>query len=293
MTTIRRASAADLEAVYDVFYANEVAGEPDPPPRGKVSPGLWHELRSGEMYVAEREGRVVAFAGAYRRGAVTFLADLSVQPAEQSGRLGTLLLRQAMPAEAPIRATMSSTDPRALALYVRAGMQPRWPHFCLQASTPYPDPLPRFDLEIVEASPGDAELVRWDAEIGGRPRQADHEYWVREKRAVPLWFRRQGDRAGYGYVRLGAGTLRHPDAVTIGPIGAYTPEDAVACVAAAVEWARPHAGVLCINVPGPHPSLSMLLAAHFHITYVETFLCTGAEPFCDGRRYLGADSSLF
>src|SRR5207249_11985331 len=111
--------------------------------------------------------------------------------------------------------------------------------------------------------------------------------------AAALWFRRQGTVVGYGYVRPGAGTLNSPEACTLGPIGARTPDDARACVLAAVAWARPRATVLRIDVPGPHPSLAVLLDAHFRIVDVETFVSTEHTPFVDPRRYSGSGGSLF
>ena len=135
---------------------------------------------------------------------------------QQSGQLGKTLLHSVLPQDGLIHYTVSSSDPRALALYIRAGMRPYWPHFALRLEKPAQEmPLPA-NMEIVEADPADPALVRWDAQISGRMRPIDLLYWVREERAVPLWFRRQGQTVGYGYIRLGAGTLWHPQACTLG-----------------------------------------------------------------------------
>ena len=123
--------------------------------------------------------------------------------------------------------------------------------------------------------------------------QPIHAFWAREQRAVPLWFRRQGTVVGYGYVRLGAGTIYSPQACTLGPIGARTPDDAGACVLAAVAWARPRATVLLIDVPGPHPGLAALLDARFRITYVETFMAVAHTPFLDPRCYVASGGTFF
>ena len=116
---------------------------------------------------------------------------------------------------------------------------------------------------------------------------------MREQRAAPLWFRRQGTVVGYGYVRLGAGTIYSPQACTLGPIGARTPDDAGVCVLAAVAWAQSRAVVLCIDLPGQHPALAALLDAHFRITYVETFMSAAHTPFLDPRCYVGSGGTLF
>ncbi len=337
MTLFRPASAADLPAAYDVFYANEVAGDPHPPPPEKESPGLRHLLEAGTVYVAEQDGQILAYAaalswdrvapsvttdpepasivrdpqgrpdadssrgGTHRATAgdspsarrVAFLTDLFVRPDLQSAGLGAELLRRVLPRDEGVRCTFSSSDPRALALYIRADMQPRWPHFCLRLQGPPRRDLSTNDVETVEAQAGDPLLAQWDAEIGGRLRPADHAYWLQAQRAAPLWLRRRGAIIGYGYARLGAGSLYHPDACTLGPIGARTPADAAACVLAAVEWARRRAAVLLISLPGPHPALAPLLDAGFHITYVETFLSTADTPFFDARCYIASGSDLF
>jgi hypothetical protein len=290
--TIRPAQLRDLLQVYAVLYENDVAGNPQPPPPRSVPPYLHHVLNTGTMYVAEQSGQVLAFTGLIQRGHVAFLTDLFVRPHVHSSHLGTALLRKVLPRDAPIRCTMSSTDPRAMSLYVRAGMQPQWPHFGLRAQTASLDALPPTGVEVREAQPDDPELAQWDAAISGRPRPEELTFWVRKKKAVPLWFWRSGETVGYGYVRLSGGTLWDPDAVTIGPIGARRAEHSAHCVLAAAEWARQRASVLRVSVPGPHPSLAPLLKAHFQIRFMETFMSSAAEPFFDARRYLTSGSDL-
>jgi hypothetical protein len=246
------------------------------------------------MYVADRDGEIVAFAGAITRGSITFLTDLFVRPDQQSSHLGKALLERALPRQdAHIRFTVSSTDPRALALYVRAGMRPCWPHVNLRLAAPLRLPLPAQDVEIVVGAVDDPELVRWDARIGGRSRPVDHAHWVDAQQATPLWFRRRGAAVGYGYVRPGAGTLLDPAACWVGPLSAVTSEDAVACALAAVVWARARAEVVRIDVPGPHPALAPLLDAGCRITYVETFVSSASQPFFDAQRYIPSGSTLF
>jgi GNAT superfamily N-acetyltransferase len=289
--TIRKAENDDLPQVYDILYENEIGDDPAPPPRGAIPAELRHELETSEMYVADQNGRVLGLTALTTRGSIAYLSELFVRRNEQSHHVGTTLLQHVLPRDKRIRCTMSSTDHRALALYIRAGMRPQWPNFCLRANGPAS--LPATDVTAVEGRPDDPELVRWDAEISGRRRPEDHAFRVREQRAAPLWFRREGTVVGYGYVRLGAGTISFPDACTLGPIGTRTPDDAGACVLAAVAWARPRASVLCIDVPGPHPGLAALLDAHFRITYVETFMSAAHTPFLDPRCYVGSGGTFF
>jgi GNAT superfamily N-acetyltransferase len=293
MTIFRPAQETDLAQAYNIFYQNEIISTSTPPAPGNVPSTLRHILRTGTMYVAEQDDHILAFASAITRDHVTFLTDMFVRPDQQSSQLGKTLLQRVLPHNEYIRCTMSSADPRALALYIRYGMQPQWPNFCLRLTGPIRGNLPTTDIEIVEGQANDPEFVRWDAQIGGRSRPIDHTYWVREQSAVPLWFQRQGNTVGYGYIRLGAGTFWYPEACTLGPIGARTPEDATACVLAAVGLAREHANILLIKVPGPHPCLVPLLNLGFHITNLETFVSTASTPFLDARCYISSGYDLF
>src|SRR5258708_5186535 len=285
----------DFAAMYAVYYLNEVGAAENIPPLSpqNVPAVLRNVFETGTMSVAEQDGRVLAFAGAITRGPVTFLTDLFVHPQTQSGGLGKILLQQVL-AQGPslIRCTMSSTDPRAQALYTREGMQPLFPHFNLQWRGPVhtePEPLAT-DLEVVEGEAGDPAFVQWDAQVGGRARPVDHAFWLEQQHAVPLWFRRQGVTLGYGYVRQVAATLLTPRTWVVGPVGVSAPAYATECVLAAIRWAEPRAERLRIDVPGPHPCLAPLLERGFQIIYVETFHSTAS--FFDARCYIPSGSDL-
>ena len=68
---------------------------------------------------------VVAFGSVLDTGRARMLADLFVEPERLGMGLGRPLLT-ALFEDAPVRATFASSDPRALPLYVRAGMTPLW-----------------------------------------------------------------------------------------------------------------------------------------------------------------------
>src|SRR5437868_8068409 len=165
MLNVRAASEHDLAAMYAVYYLNEVEEAEHIPPMSpeNVPAVLRHVFETGTMSVAEQEGRIVAFAGAITRGQVTFLTDLFVHPQIQSGGLGKTLLQHVLAQRpSPIRCTMSSTDPRAQALYTREGMQPLFPHFNLRWQGPLhtePKPLAT-DIEIVEGEAGNPAFVQ-------------------------------------------------------------------------------------------------------------------------------------
>jgi hypothetical protein len=295
---IRAAQESDLAAAYDVWYRTDVLTEDMtlPPPKGPVPAYLRHVLDTGTLVVAERNGDIVGFAGAVTRGNVVFLTDLFVDPLHQSGSLGKTLLGTTLPGgDSLVHCTLSSSDPRAQSLYIRAGMVPDWPYFGLRLdeSTSYVRGQTQRDVEVTEALASDIpELVRVDAEQSGRYRPEDHTFWIQQERAVPLWFRREGHMIGYGYIRLGAGTIWHPRACAIGPVGAATTGEATACVLAAVEWAAERAPVIRIGVPGPHGSLALLLKRGFRITYVDTFVSGAPAPFFNPRSYVPSGGDL-
>jgi len=211
----------------------------------------------------------------------------------QSSGVGRHLLQRLFPRDDRTYCTVSSTDPRAQALYIRAGMRPRWPNFILDVETTKLGSMPTGKVEVVEARAGDPELIEWDAAVGGRRRPEDLAYLVAQRQAIPLWFTRGRRRIGYGYAQLfSPALLWRPDTLRIGPIGARNEQDALACVSATVEWARPRAQAINISVPGPHAALAALLEARFQISYVETFLSSG-QPFFDAGCYIPSGGTFF
>jgi ribosomal protein S18 acetylase RimI-like enzyme len=290
---VRPATAADLPALYEIWYASEVGDDPSPPSRGPW-PWLAHELATGELLLAERAGVALGFAATITRGGIAFLSDCFVRADAQSGGVGRRLLQQLLPGESQTYCTVSSHDPRAQALYIRAGMRPRWPNFILDSETTRIGDLPAGGVELAEGRAGDPELVQWDAAIGGRRRPEEHTYLLAQHRAIPLWFQRGGQTIGYGYAQLFSPELLwKPDTLRLGPIGAYNQEDARACVGAAVGWARRRAGAIQISLPGSHAALGALLEARFQISDVETFLSSSDQPFFDAGCYIPSGGTFF
>lgn len=293
MTIFRPANEAELSSVYEVFYKTELLDNPQLLFPDAIPPYLRHVLQTGTLYVAEEDDKILAFAGAITRGNISFLTDLFVLPSSQSANLGKVLLQTVLPQDDLIHCTLSSSDPRALALYIRSGMRPWWPQFALQLSNPtHTWPLAP-DMEIIKTDATDLALLSWDTRISGRPRPQDLEFWVLEEKAIPLWFRRGGKIVGYGYVRFGAEVYSNPHACKIGPMGAETPDDAVACVLAAIHWAIQRSAEIHIDVPGPHLCLTTLLERGFHIKSFDTFVCSAGTLFLDARCYIASGGDMF
>lgn len=289
---LRPATAADLPAINDIYYHSQMEGVPNPPPQRALT-SYPHLLATGTLYVAERRGTVLAFAGSVERSGIVFLTDLFVRPEERSKGLGKALLERVLPHDGRTLSTVASGDPRAISRYVRTGMRPLYPVLFLRAGRDEIGALPTAGIDVGEAEADDPELARWDGEIGGRYRPQEIAFWVREHRAVPLWFRRDGEAVGYGIVhRFSGNSPWLPESITVGPVGARTEADAAGCVAAAVAWAQPQSPMVRLFVVGPHPALAMLLDAGFRIGVIETFCCSTPSGFFDPCRYLPSGDDL-
>jgi ribosomal protein S18 acetylase RimI-like enzyme len=125
---VRRATRADFEAIERIAAAN---GEPTLAPRWPGYTYLDHLLAQATLLAAERDGTIVGYGGAAIVGGrqrAAHVTDLFVDPAAQGRGAGKHLLRGLLRAtDVAAWTTSSSSDPRALTLYIRAGMQPLWP----------------------------------------------------------------------------------------------------------------------------------------------------------------------
>ncbi len=289
---IRPATERDLPRVGAIWYQAVAGDDADAAP---WVPSLYpHELASHELHVAESSGEVAAFGAVVHRDRIAFLADLFVATEHRSTGVGKRLLEHILPPAGRTCATVSSDDPRALPLYVRAGMRPWYPQLQLRAELATVRLEPDPSVELIELDDVDGEYLRWDAEIGGRARPEDHGYWRRARGGRPCWFVRDDRVVGYGLAQTRSDDLVScPDAVTLGPIGVRDPADAVACVLAAVAWARGYGRRARISLTGPHPALAPLLDAGFRLVERETFCLSAEAPFFDARCYLPSGSDLF
>ncbi len=289
---IRPAVATDLDRVWDIRYANDIAGQATVPNQGSTPAYLTHLQEHGSLLVAERGNRIVGYAGLVDRGGVAYLTDLFVDPECQSATVGQRLLEQILPTEPTSRCTLASTDHRAIALYTRAGMAPRWPILLVDVSVERLREISSSRVEMIPADPDDPAFHRWDHAASGRERPVDLSFMVRAELGQPFWFARDGETIGYGIIRFDAARPGRPGTITIGPIGAETAMGARESVLAAVHWARSHGAVIEMAVPGPHPALGTLLTAGFTIANVETY-CASVATLIDPARYVGSGGDLF
>lgn len=257
-------------------------------PPGHVSRVVRHLFETGIAMAAFNEtGAMIGSGASLKRDGTLVLAQLFVLPNRQSSGVGGRLLEAVMPPGPEARATVASSDPRAVALYMRAGMLPRWPHFDLEASSASLRDLPETGITIVEDSGIDEEFAAWDAEMSGRQRPEEHRYLLGHLSGTALWFERGGVRIGYGY----AG--RAGDTILLGPIGCRDESDARDCVLAAVRWATGHASEIGIELSGLHAALKPLIDAGMHIHDLQTFMASDPTRFGDPRRYVPTGAPFF
>ena len=218
-----------------------------------------HLLAHGRLYVAVRGGEVVGFGASRDIASHRLLSDLFVHPDLHGGGVGGALLAAVLEG-ADDRFTFSSTDPRALPLYARAGMRPRWPLLYLRGPTPDLGEAGGVDVEIV----GPVEAAAAEAAITGDDRVVEHRYWAARDGASAAVVSAAGRAVG------AVSSIRKGDECRIEHLALLEDVDAGAVVAAVAR--RSGAPVLRAFVPGPQPLLGWLLDRRFVIDDMDLFM---------------------
>jgi GNAT superfamily N-acetyltransferase len=266
---VRPAIDADLPAITAILEAND---EPVTWPDVPRPPYVEHLLsRPGlRLVVGELGGTVAGVAGSIEVGdpGRRFLSDLYVDPARQSRGLGTAMLRAAMEGAAE-RMTFSSSDPRALSVYIRAGMRPWWPLLYLECEAG----VLGGHEDGVTVRPADvAETARSSTEWTGIDRSADFAFYARLPDAGGFIVSIDGADAAIGWARR---ELAAP--------GRWLDHASIAAAADPIRTAfailRAAAGDerLGAAVPGPHPAVARLLQAGARIGDTDTFCATDPD----------------
>jgi ribosomal protein S18 acetylase RimI-like enzyme len=157
--SFRQARADDMLGCARVFLrsATDLSrrhSNPAPPIRAEdMVPPLAHLQRTDPkgFQVAERNGRVVAFASTILRGNTHFLSMFWTLPSLQSQGVGRRLLTRAFerprPRASAVRCVFASLDSRAQALYLKFGMLPRGMFYLLKGA-PKRSPRPAHAVEL-------------------------------------------------------------------------------------------------------------------------------------------------
>ncbi|HEY3523304.1 MAG TPA: GNAT family N-acetyltransferase [Candidatus Limnocylindrales bacterium] len=265
-SSIRAATPDDLPAIRPILAAHGndgsvVTGD-------VVGPYVLHVIEHHVALVSELDGEVVAYGASVDAGVAVHLADLFVR-ADRLGRgIGRPLLAAVL-GDATRRTTIASEDPRAIPLYVRAGMGPRWTLLNLEGdASGLPDVDPALSVEA-----GDAEtLAALEREWTGFDRLEDHRHWASRPEADPFVIVARGEPVAFGHARVRQGSplrvldrLRlRPDAEPVGPV-------LVAVTRASAG------GPVTVSLPGPHPALPVLLNAGLRIVDRNEFMASDAS----------------
>ena len=264
--SIRPATTADLAAIREILAAH---GNDGPIVYADiVGPYIRHQIDRGGAYVSVIDAEIVGFGAAIDAGRAVHLADLFVRADRLGQGIGRPLL-DAVLGDAASRTTFASEDPRALPLYVRAGMQPAWAGMYVQG--PSPALAPRDERLRAETAVA-ADLIDLEIAWTGYDRTADHGYWSTMAGADAFVIRDGDAVAGFGYsrvrqqapIRVLDRLLIHPDA------------DPVPTTIAALRRAG-DGGPVQACLLGPNPALRPMLEAGFRIVDRDEFLASDAS----------------
>jgi len=261
--TLRAAALDDLLAIRSILAAH---GNDGPVVVADVvGPYISHLIARGRARVALIDGAIVGFGAAIDAGRAVHLADLFVQPDHIGQGIGKALLESVL--EGAIqRTTFASDDPRALPLYVRAGMQPLWAGLYVQGPSAA---LPATPVNLRTESAGWDRLAALELDWSGFDRAVDHAFWGAMPEVDAFIVRDDEAVVAFGYARVRQAVpirildrlVMHPDAEPVGT-----------ALAALARAGRGGPVIACMS--GPHPALRPLLDARFRVVDRDQFMAS-------------------
>ena len=235
-----------------------------------------------QFWIAELAGQTVGFARSVIHDGVRELTELFVKPGTQSAGLGRSLIERAFPKEgAHNRFIIATSDFRAQALYLKAGVFPRFPIYYFGRP---PEQVPfESDLQFVPLQ-ADSDLVvlnEIDADVIGFQREVDHR-WLLANRQGFLYVR-NGRPKGYGYLGRNNGPFALLDTADFPAVLAHAES-------AAVTAGRSEFGV---EVPMVNETaVTYLLSRNFKMdVFMAMFM--SERPFGNFDRYIATSPPFF
>jgi GNAT superfamily N-acetyltransferase len=265
---LREATEADLPAIRAILAAH---GNDGPIVFGDVvGPYLRHLFRRGRALVAIDDAAVVGFGATIDAGAAVHLADLFVRPDRLGQGIGRPLL-DAVFEGAERRSTFASDDPRAMPLYVRAGMRPWWASLYVEGNAAG---LPPDPAGITTRDASAAELAAIERGWSGHDRLDEWEHWATQIESDTFVVLLDGEVVGIANARARqAAPVRALNRLLVHPDPAVDP---LAVTLSAVRRAARDRIVL-VTVQGPSPALRPLLERGFRIADRDQFMATDRD----------------
>ena len=217
--TYRKASNDDNPATFRVFLQSmldysersgleSITGGHDPE---KVKT-LWERRRliwehladtCDQYWVAEEEdGEMIGYARSIVRGDHRELTEFFVVPGRQSVGVGRELITRAFPKDQPNRSIIATTDFRALARYLKAGVYPFVTEFYFERAPEQVEFKSDLGFEIANGKDQALQTVAdIDMSILGHRRDPDH-FFLMQNRTL-YFYQRDGQTVGYGYISKG------------------------------------------------------------------------------------------
>jgi GNAT superfamily N-acetyltransferase len=251
---IRPAGVDDIPEIRSIL--TEHGNDGPHPAVDIVGPYLGHLIATARALVADDGGRLAAFGATVETGRGRHLSDLFVRTDRLGQGIGRPLLDALFAGDWP-RTTFASDDPRAMALYIRAGMTPLWPCLYLVGSG---TTVPGADGDLT-AEPGDAaRLAGLELAWTGIDRSIDHAFWESEPDSDSFQILDGGDVVAAGYARARQnGPARALDRLVIKP-----GRDPRGPIYLALRRAA-RGGQVRTCLAGPNPTVRPLLEAGFRI----------------------------
>jgi GNAT superfamily N-acetyltransferase len=261
--TIRPAALADLAAIRSILAAH---GNDGPVVIGDVvGPYVAHLIGRGRALVAVADESIVGFGAAIDTGRSIHLADLFVDPARLGQGIGKPLLAAVLDG-AGRRTTFASEDPRALPLYVRAGMQPMWTSLYVQGPS---GALTGTPTGLVAETATPDRLAALELAWTGIDRSIDHAFWGTIPDGDAFVIRDGSEVAAFGYARTRqAVPIRVLDRLVIHPDA----DPVATTITALTRTGRGGPVHLCLL--GPHPVLRPLLECGFRVVDRDVYLAS-------------------
>ncbi|MCA9897694.1 MAG: GNAT family N-acetyltransferase [Anaerolineales bacterium] len=246
---------------------------------------LYEHLRQTavQFWVAQQNNKTVGFSRSILHDGVLELTELFVKPGTQSGGLGRGLIERAFTNEdASNRIIIATSDFRAQALYLKAGVFPRFPIYFFDRT---PEPVPfASDLQFVPLQ-NEPETVAMlgeiDQDVIGYRRAADQRWFLANRQG--FLYVRNGRPVGYGYVGENSGPFALLDAADFPAVLAHA--ESTAHAAGQTEFG--------VEVPMVNETaVTYLLSRHYKIdVFMAMFM--SERPLGHYDRYLVTSPPFF